>query len=156
MTTVSRHISFAATHAAPLSRIAVWIALLAVSAVARAEALDAQLDCKSTPHDFIAPLQANNLLEKKPMRVEPNSINAFRPVKGAALTAYGFKVYALVAYQKDDPLFKQGKGEPIGDAAYGAVVWGGDDEVEQKVRDAGSDAVVHHVAPFVTAIFCKP
>ncbi|SAK59262.1 hypothetical protein AWB75_02422 [Caballeronia catudaia] len=156
MTTVSRHISFAARHAAPFSRIAVWMALAAVSAVARAEALDAQLDCRSTPHDFIAPLQANNLLEKKPMRVEPNSVNAFRPVKGAALTAYGFKVYALVAYQKDDPLFRQGKGEPIGDAAYGAVVWGGDIEVAEKVKAAGSDAVVHHVAPFITAIFCKP
>jgi hypothetical protein len=130
--------------------------LVALAGLARAEALDAQLDCKSTPHDFIAPLQANNLLEKKPMRVEPNSINAFRPVKGAALTAYGFKVYALVAYQKDDPLFRQGKGEPIGDAAYGAVVWGGDLEVAEKVKAAGSDAVVHHVAPFITAIFCKP
>ncbi|SAK75521.1 hypothetical protein AWB77_03450 [Caballeronia fortuita] len=136
-------------------RLVLPMMLASMSALAHAEALDAQLDCKSTPHDFIAPLQENNLLEKKPMRVEPNSINAFRAVKGATLTAYGFKVYALVAYQKDDPLFRQGKGEPIGDAAYGAVVWGGDVEVEQKVRAAGSDAVVHHVAPFITAIFCK-
>lgn len=89
------------------------------------------------------------------MRVEPNSVNAFKPAQGATLTAYGFKVYAVLAYQKDDPLFKEGKGEPIGEAAYGAVVWGSDDAVEEKVRAAGSDAVVHHVAPFVTAIFCK-
>ncbi|WP_321792190.1 hypothetical protein [Caballeronia sp. J97] len=139
-----------------LIRFVLPITLASLSALAHAEALDAQLDCKSTPHDFIAPLQDKNLLEKKPMRVEPNSINAFRAVKGVTLTAFGFRVYALVAYQKDDPLFRQGKGEPIGDAAYGAVVWGGDDEVAQKVRAAGSDAVVHHVAPFITAIFCKP
>ncbi|MDR5764518.1 MULTISPECIES: hypothetical protein [unclassified Caballeronia] len=141
--------------AARLVRFVLPMTLASLAALAHAETLDAQLDCKSTPHAFIAPLQENNLLEKKPMRVEPNSINAFRAAKGATLTAYGFKVYALVAYQKDDPLFRQGKGEPIGDAAYGAVVWGGDAEVEQKVRAAGSDAVVRHVAPFITAIFCK-
>ncbi len=89
------------------------------------------------------------------MRVEPNSVNAFRPAKGATLTAYGFKVYVALGYQKDDPFFLQGKGEPIADSAYGAVVWGSDDEVQQKVRAAGSDADVHHVAPFITAIFCK-
>ncbi|MDR5756382.1 hypothetical protein [Caballeronia sp. LZ035] len=141
--------------ASRITLIALSLALASFSAFVHARALEAQLDCKSTPHDFIAPLQDDNLLEKKPMRVEANSVNAFRAVKGATLTAYGFKVYALVAYQKDDPLFKQGKGEPIGDAAYGAVVWGGDEEVAQKVREAGSDAVVHHVAPFITAIFCK-
>lgn len=141
--------------AACITPFALSMALASFSALAHARALEAQLDCKSTPHDFIAPLQEDNLLEKKPMRIESNSINAFRAVKGATLTAYGFKVYALVAYQKDDPLFKQGKGEPIGDAAYGAVVWGGDEEVAQKVREAGSDAAVHHVAPFITAIFCK-
>ena len=53
------------------------------------------------------------------------------------------------------PIFKLGKGEPIADSAYGVVVWGGDKEVEQQVRAAGSDADVHHVAPFITAIFCK-
>lgn len=132
------------------------MALASLGTLAHAQPLDSQLDCKSTPHDFIAPLQQNHLLESKPMRIESNSINAFRPVKGATLTAYGFKVYVLVAYQKDDPLFKQGKGDPIGDAAYGAVVWGGDEEVAQKVHAAGSDAVVHHVAPFITAIFCGP
>ncbi|SAK48117.1 hypothetical protein AWB78_00849 [Caballeronia calidae] len=138
-----------------LIRFVLPMTFASMAVLAHAEALERQLDCKSTPHDFIAPLQDKHLLEAKPMRVENNSINAFRPVKGATLTAYGFKVYALVAYQKDDPLFKQGKGEPIGDAAYGAVVWGGDDEVAQKVRAAGSDAAVHHVAPFITAIFCK-
>ena len=129
--------------------------LAAFAGLAHAKAIEAQLDCKSTAHDFVAPLQQDGLLETKPMRVEPNSVNAFKPVKGATLTAYGFKVYVVVAYQKDDPIFRLGKGEPIADSAYGAVVWGGDVEVEQKVRAAGSDADVHHVAPFITAIFCK-
>jgi hypothetical protein len=130
-------------------------ALLSLGVAAHAEPIDTQLDCKSSGHDFIAPLVANNLIQAKPMRVEANSVNAFRPASGVSLTAYGFKVYAVVAYQKDDPLFERGKGKPIADSAYGAVVWGGDDEVTQKVREAGSDADVHHVAPFITAIFCK-
>ncbi|WP_244814008.1 hypothetical protein [Caballeronia sp. Lep1P3] len=141
--------------AALIVRLALTTGLAAFAAPSHARAIEAQLDCQSNAHDFIAPLQQDGLLERKPMRVEANSVNAFKPVKGATLTAYGFKVYVLVAYEKNDPLFRQGKGEPIGDSAYGAVVWGSDDAVEEKVREAGSDAVVHHVAPFITAIFCK-
>jgi len=144
--------------AAQPARLAVSIALATLAALAstcHARSIEAQLDCQSTAHDFIAPLVQDNLVERKPMRVEPNSVNAFKAVKGATLTAYGFKVYAVVGYQKDDPLFRQGAGKPISDSAYGAVVWGSDDAVEEKVRAAGSDAAVHHVAPFITAIFCK-
>jgi hypothetical protein len=130
-------------------------ALPGAPAHAQPTAIEAQLDCKSSAHDFIAPLIENNQIESKPMRVEPNSVNAFRPVKGSALTAYGFKVYVALGYQRDDPIFQHGKGQPISDSAYGVVVWGGDDEVAQKVHAAGSDADVHHVAPFITAIFCK-
>ncbi|SAL62773.1 hypothetical protein AWB70_05753 [Caballeronia cordobensis] len=137
-------------------RIALAVTLASLAALAHAKPIEAQLDCKSTAHDFVAPLQQSGLLETKPMRVEPNSVNAFKPVKGATLTAYGFKVYVVVAYQKDDPIFRPGKGEPIADSAYGVVVWGGDAEVAEKVKAAGSDADVHHVAPFITAIFCKP
>ncbi|SAK98287.1 hypothetical protein AWB80_07497 [Caballeronia pedi] len=142
-------------HAARLYRIALTVTLASFGPLAHAKPIDAQLDCKSTAHDFVAPLQQEGLLETKPMRVEPNSVNAFKPVKGATLTAYGFKVYVVVAYQKDDPIFRLGKGEPIADSAYGVVVWGGDKEVEQQVRAASSDADVHHVAPFITSIFCK-
>lgn len=145
-------------HTARTSPIAVktaLVSLLALPALCQAFGIEGPLDCHSNAHDFIAPLLETNLIETKPMRVEPNSINAFRPVKGVNLTAYGFKIYAVVGYQKNDPIFKEGKGDPIGDSSYGAVVWGGDDEVLKKVRDAGSDAVVHHVAPFITAIFCK-
>jgi hypothetical protein len=36
------------------------------------------------------------------------------------------------------------------------VVWGSDSSVQEAVTQAGSTAaIVHHVAPHVTAIFCK-
>jgi hypothetical protein len=34
-------------------------------------------------------------------------------------------------------------------------VIGREDSVKEKVRAAGSEAVIHHVAPFITAIFCN-
>jgi len=122
---------------------------------ASAYALDAQLDCKSTAHAFIAPLQENHTIETTPMRVESNSINAFKPTHGSHLTAFDFGVFAVVGYQKNDAIFKQGSGNPIADSAYGAVVIGEEGSVKEKVRAAGSDAVIHHVAPFITAIFCN-
>jgi hypothetical protein len=137
------------------ARTVLLVALAALSPLGYAHALDAQLDCKSNPHAFIAPLQDSHEIESTPMRVEPNSINAFKPTHGSQLTAFDFGVYALVAYQKDDAIFQQGSGEPIGDS-YGAVVIGPSKSVEAKVRAAGSGAVIRHVAPFITAIFCKP
>jgi hypothetical protein len=137
-------------------RLILTMAVALTSALAHAYALDAQLDCKSTAHAFIAPLREAHLIEAAPMRVEPNSINAFRPLHKDELTAFDFKVFAVVAFQKDDDLFKHGSGEPIGDSAYGAVVIGRESAVEEKVRAAGSDAVIHHAAPFMTVIFCKP
>jgi hypothetical protein len=129
-------------------------ALVLAPALANASTLDAQLDCKSNAHQFIAPLQESHELETVPMRVESNSINAFKPTKGSHLTAFDFGVFAVVGYQKDDALFKQGDGTPIADSAYGAVVIGREDSVKERVRAAGSDAVIRHVAPFITAIFC--
>jgi hypothetical protein len=139
----------------PYLRIAFLVALCAAPALARAYALDSQLDCTSNAHAFIAPLQESHAIESTPMRVEANSINAFKPTQGSKLTAFDFGVFAVVGYQKDDALFKQGNGEPIGDS-YGAVVIGKESAVEAKVRAAGSDATIRRVAPFITAIFCKP
>jgi hypothetical protein len=136
-------------------RIGLTLLIAATSAHASAYALDSLLDCKSTAHAFIAPLQQDHVIEATPMRVEANSINAFRPTRGSHLTAFDFGVFAVVGFQKDDAIFKQGSGAPIADSAYGAVVIGGEDSVKQKVRAAGSDAVIHHVAPFITAIFCN-
>jgi len=123
--------------------------------VARASSLDTALLCEESAHRFIGDLAAQQLIDPKPMRVESNSINAFRPVRGASLDAYGFSVFAVVGYEQDDPIFRPGNGEPIAKSAYGAVVWGSDEKVQAAVTAAGSTAIVHHVAPHVTAIFCK-
>ncbi|HEY3596250.1 MAG TPA: hypothetical protein VGL08_01850 [Paraburkholderia sp.] len=126
-----------------------------VQSVARA--LDLQLDCKSDAHTFIAPLLDDQSIDPKPMRVEANSVNAFRPTRGSNLTAFGFRVYAVLGYQRDDALFKQGDGQPIPGSAYGVVVLGSMESVGARVQQAGSDAVVHQVVPLVlTAIFCNP
>ncbi|WP_341315297.1 hypothetical protein WN982_08625 [Paraburkholderia sp. IMGN_8] len=121
-----------------------------------AYALDAQLDCKSNAHAFIAPLLTDQYIDPKPMRVEANSVNAFRPAQGSNLTAFGFRVYAVLGYEHGDKMFKQGSGQPITDSAYGAVVAGSAEDVEARVREAGSDAVVRQVIPLLlTAIFCN-
>ncbi|MEQ5843874.1 hypothetical protein N0A02_30905 [Paraburkholderia acidicola] len=123
--------------------------------LAHAAALDAPLACNESAHRFIADLADQQLIDPKPNRVESNSINAFSPAHGADLTAYGFRVIAIVGFEKDDPMFRNGDGEPVAKSAYGAVVFGGTDKVKAAVTEAGSSAIVHHVAPFVTAIFCK-
>ena len=129
--------------------------LSAAPLLAHAVALDAPLACNESAHRFIADLADQQLIDPKPNRVESNSINAFNPAHGADLTAYGFRVVAIVGFEKDDPMFRNGDGEPLAKSAYGAVVFGGTDKVRAAVTQAGSSAIVHHVAPFITAIFCK-
>jgi hypothetical protein len=121
-----------------------------------AYALDAKLDCKSNAHAFIAPLLNAQYIDPNPMRVEVNSVNAFRPMHDSNLTAFGFRVYAVLGYERDDTIFKQGSGQPITPSAYGAVVLGPAEAVEARAREAGSDAVVRQVVPLLlTAIFCS-
>jgi hypothetical protein len=134
-----------------------FAALIAAAAplASRAAELDAPLGCGESAHQFIADLAAQQLIDPEPMRVESNSINAFQPVRGELLTAFGFNVFAVVGFEQDDPLFKHGKGEPLAKSAYGAVVFGNTEKVQTAVSAAGSNAIVHHVAPHITAIFCK-
>lgn len=121
-----------------------------------AYALDTQLDCKSNAHAFIAPLLDAQYIDPNPMRVEANSVNAFRPTRNSNLTAFGFRVYAVLGYERDDEIFKQGSGHPITPSAYGAVVLGPADAVETRAREAGSGAVIRQVVPLLlTAIFCS-
>ncbi len=124
-------------------------------ALCSAYELDAQLDCKSNAHEFIAPLLNDRYIDPKPMHVEANSVNAFRPVHGSDLTAFGFRVYAVLGYEHDDDLFKQGSGQPITEPAYGVVVLGAVETVEARARAAGSNAAVRSVVPLLlSAIFC--
>ncbi|MGF6723221.1 hypothetical protein P3T43_002576 [Paraburkholderia sp. GAS41] len=118
--------------------------------------LDAQLDCTSNPHAFIASLQSDQFIETEPMHVEANSVNAFRPTRNSQLTAFGFRVYAVLGYAHDDDLFHKGKGEAMTGSLYGVVVFGTSDSVKVHLHDAGSDAVVHEVLPLImTAVLCK-
>lgn len=117
--------------------------------------LESQLDCKSSAHNFVAPLVADKSIDARPMRVESNSVNAFRPVKGSELTAYGFRVYAVLGYEQGDDMFQHGSGQPVSDSSYGVVVLGASESVEAKVRASGSTAVVKQVVPMImTAVFC--
>ncbi|KND59472.1 hypothetical protein BVER_03270 [Candidatus Burkholderia verschuerenii] len=145
---------------APLAQVTACAAVVGASfvllpGVCRAQPLESQLDCKSSAHRFIAPLRDDRSIEATPMRVEANSVNAFKPTRGGELTAYGYRVYAVLGYQQGDAIFKQGSGQPINDSAYGVVVMAPSDAVEQRVRESGSSAVVHEVVPMImTAVFC--
>ncbi|HZZ09960.1 MAG TPA: hypothetical protein VFE79_04665 [Paraburkholderia sp.] len=130
-------------------------AALALPLAAHAASLDAPLACNESGHQFIANLAQQQMIDPKPSRVESNSINAFSPAHGVELTAFGFSVFAVVGFEKDDPMFRVGDGEPVARSAYGVVVFASESKVRSAVADAGSTAIVHHVAPFVTAIFCK-
>ncbi len=116
--------------------------------------LDQPLQCNISPHAFIGGLIDHGLLEPQPFRVESNSINAFNPVRGVDLRAFGFHVFALVAYEAGNSLFQAGSGTRVSSSAYGAVVWGSTEKVQAAVAAAHSSAIVHHAGPFITAIFC--
>jgi hypothetical protein len=148
MKRISMTIQVAATVAAALLG-------LSLSTPSRADSIDEQLDCKSTGHGFILPLLQSGEIQPKPMRVEPNSVNAFRPGKGVKLTAFDYHVVAVLGYEKDDPIFKMGNGEPIADSAYGVVVMGPSDDIKDRLHQIGSNAAVREVNPLMTAILCK-
>jgi hypothetical protein len=141
----------------PLTAVA---ALLASSVglytpASHAYALDAQFDCQARPHDFIGQLIEDKYIEPNPMRIDTNSVNAFRPVHGSDMTAFGFRVYAVLGYEPDDEMFKKGRGQALAGPLYGAVLSAPSESVEKRLRAAGSTAVVHMVIPLLlTAVIC--
>jgi hypothetical protein len=140
----------------PFASFAISALLLAALPLAgHAAVLDESLTCKESAHDFVSALIDQNLIEPTPSRVESNSINAFWPLHGQHMTAFGFNVFAIVGYQQDDPLFRTGKGKPIARSAYGAVVFGSEAKVQAALTEAGNTAIVHHAGPLLTAIFCQ-
>lgn len=140
----------------PMKRFYLPVLLLAaLPLTGHAAALDESLTCKESAHDFVSSLIDQKLIEPKASRVESNSINAFWPVRGQHMTAYGFNVFAIVGFQQDDPLFRTGDGKPIARSAYGAVVFGSVAKVQAALTEAGNTAIVHHAGPMLTAIFCK-
>ncbi|MGF6932540.1 hypothetical protein OKW41_001679 [Paraburkholderia sp. UCT70] len=124
---------------------------------AHAYALDGQFDCRASPHAFIGQLINNQYINPNPMHVEANSVNAFRPAQGSDITAFGFRVYAVLGYEQDDGTFKKGRGNALAGPLYGAVLSAPSDAVESRVRDAGSNATVRMVIPLLlTAVVCSP
>ncbi|MFM0339194.1 hypothetical protein [Paraburkholderia fungorum] len=122
-----------------------------------AYALDAQFDCRARPHTFIGELIDDGYIESKPMHVDTNSVNAFRPVHGSDMTVFGFRVYVVLGYEQDDEMFKQGHGKALAAPIYGAVLSAPSEAVETRVREAGSNATVRSVIPLLlTAVVCNP
>jgi hypothetical protein len=124
-------------------------------ALAHPRSLDQQFDCKSDAHTFVGALASAKEIDADPMRVEANSVNAFRPEPGSDLTVFGFPVDAVLGYERGDTMFRTGSGTPIAGSLYGAVVTGPMDEVQARIRQAGSDAVVREVVPLLmSAVVC--
>ena len=124
------------------------LAVAGLPLASHATALDAPLVCNESGHQFIADLAQQQLIDPKPTRVESNSINAFSPTSGADLTAFGFRVFAVVGYEKDDPMFRVGDGEPLARSAYGVVVFGGETKVRNAIAGSGGTAIVHRDRDF--------
>lgn len=123
--------------------------------IAKAQSRDEQFDCKSNPHEFISALIEEKSIDPKPSRVEANSVNAFRPAHGSRLSAFGFPIYVVLGYARDDTLFRRGAGKEIDSPVYGVVVSAPAESVRTRVREANSDATVHSVVPLLlTAIVC--
>jgi hypothetical protein len=118
--------------------------------------LDEQFACTSNAHAFIANLINDQSIDPTPIRVEADSVNAFRPAHATDLTAYGLRVRAVFGYQPGDPFFKPGNGKTSSGPVYGAVVFGSTDSVEALVRKAGGHAEIHPVIPLIlSAIVCE-
>lgn len=116
---------------------------------------DAQFDCNSNPHNFVTAFIDEKSIDPQPSRVEANSVNAFKPMRGTHLSAFGFPIYVVLGYDRDDTMFRRGGGKEIAAPLYGVVVNAPAESVRTRVRQANSDATVHAVVPLLlTAIVC--
>ncbi|MGU7774726.1 hypothetical protein ACV229_31705 [Burkholderia sp. MR1-5-21] len=121
-----------------------------------ARTLDEQFTCKSNAHAFIGNLINDQSIDPAPIRVEPNSVNAFRPKHATDLTVYGLRVRAVFGYQPGDPIFRPGNGKISSGPVYGAVVFGSTESVEALSRKAGGRAEIQQVIPLMlSAIVCE-
>ena len=131
------------------------IAAILVPAWAHAGPHDEQFDCTSNPHAFISSFINERSIDPNPSRVESNSVNAFRPARRGQLSAFGFPVYMVLGYERDDALFHHGSGKEIDAPLYGVVVSAPADSVRLRLHEANSTATVQSVVPLLlTAIVC--
>ncbi|RQH06511.1 hypothetical protein [Paraburkholderia dinghuensis] len=142
-------------HRAPVVTLVAGVAAMLVPAFAHAEPHDQQFDCTSSPHAFVSSFINERWIDPKPSRVESNSVNAFRPVQKGQLSAFGFPIYMVLGYERDDALFHRGSGKEIDSPLYGVIVSAPEDSVRLRLREANSDATVETVVPLLlTAIVC--
>ena len=121
----------------------------------RAATADGQFDCNSSPHQFISSLIDAKSIDPQPIHVEADSVNAFRPTHGTELQAFGFPIYRVFGYERDDALFRHGDGKTVDGAVYGVVVSAPADSVRRRVEQTNSHASVQQVVPLLlTAIVC--
>jgi len=133
----------------------IGLATALLPTLASASAPDGQFDCKSNPHTFISSLIDAKSIDPRPTHVEANSVNAFRPTHGTGLQAFGFPIYAVFGYERDDALFRHGNGKTIDGSVYGVVVSAPADSVRVRLQEANSQASVRPVVPLLlTAIVC--
>lgn len=126
-----------------------------VPAFTHADTHDEQFDCTSSPHVFISSLINERSIDPKPSRVESNSVNAFRPAQRGRLSAFGFPIYMVLGYARDDTLFHRGTGKEIDSPLYGVVVSAPEESVRLRLRQVNSNATVESVVPLLlTAIVC--
>lgn len=139
----------------PVVALFAGLAAMLASAFAQADSRDEQFDCRSNPHAFISSLIDEKSIDPRPSRVEANSVNAFRPAPGGQLSAFGFPIYVVLGYERDDALFHHGSGKEIDAPLYGVVVSAPADSVRLRLRESNSDATVRTVVPLLlTAIVC--
>jgi hypothetical protein len=139
----------------PVFALFAGLAAMLAPAFAHADGHDEQFDCRSSPHAFITSLIDEKSIDPRPTHVEANSVNAFRPAPGGQLSAFGFPIYAVIGYERDDALFHHGSGKEIDSPLYGVVVSAPADSVRLRLREANSDATVQAVVPLMlTAIVC--
>lgn len=150
-------------------------ATLLVSHFAGAQGLDASLDCRADPHQFIAQLINNNDIEAKPMKTSDQTVNAYGAHSDRHLTALGFPVKAVFgtpAAGSNDGVVAQkvsasqggvqqvsdqtSPDTPAAPSKYGVVVMAGSDQVSDRLHQMGSPATVKEVMPLVmTAVICQ-
>lgn len=139
----------------PVVTLFAGIAAILFPAFAHADSHDEQFDCTSNPHAFISTLINERSIDPKPSRVESNSVNAFRPARTGQLSAFGFPIYMVLGFERDDTLFHHGSGKEIDSPLYGVVVSAPEDSVRLRLRQANSTATVETVVPLLlTAIVC--
>lgn len=139
----------------PVVTLFAGLAAMLVHAFAHADPRDERFDCTSSPHAFISSLIDEKSIDPQPSRVEANSVNAFRPASGGRLSAFGFPIYVVIGYERDDALFHHGSGKEVDAPVYGVVVSAPAESVRVRVRQANSNATVQTVVPLLlTAIVC--